>query len=56
MEGVNFQDPVLLDPLSGEIFEVKIDNKDGTSSIENIVLADYPMIVVEKRTVEYREH
>jgi hypothetical protein len=55
MEGLNFIDPVLLDPLSGEIFEVEIEKKDGVSIIENIVLADYPMIVVEKRTVEYNE-
>jgi len=52
IEGIKFIDPVLLDPLTGEVYEIKIVNEDGGCLIEEVVLADYPMIVVERKTIK----
>lgn len=53
LEGINFTDPVMLDPLSGEVFDIKISNTDKGSVFEAAVLADYPFIVVERETIDY---
>ena len=53
LEGINFKDPVMLDPLSGEVYEVKISNTDKGSVLEEVVIADYPFIVVERETIKF---
>ncbi len=54
IEGVNFADPVMLDPLSGEVYEIKVNNKDNGCVFEELVLADYPFIVVERETIKLK--
>ncbi len=53
LEGINFADPVMLDPLTGKIYEIKIANNDKGCVFESVVLADYPFIVVERETITY---
>jgi hypothetical protein len=48
----NFIDPVMLDPLTGEVYEINIVNDKKGCLIEETVLSDYPMIVVERETIE----
>jgi len=53
LEGINFKDPVMLDPLTGEVYEIEINNTDEGSVIEEVVIADYPFIIVERETIEF---
>ena len=53
LEGINFTDPVMLDPLSGEVYEIKIKNNNAGCVVEGAVLADYPFIVVERETIKF---
>ena len=52
LEGINFTDPVMLDPLTGEIYEVNVKSEGKDCVLEQVVLADYPMIVVERKTIK----
>jgi hypothetical protein len=52
IEGINFTDPVMLDPLSGKVYEVNVKNDGKDCVLEQAVLADYPMIVVERETIK----
>ena len=53
LSGINFTDPVVLDPLTGEIYEVNVANNDKGCTIKDAVLADYPFIVVERETINF---
>jgi len=53
LKGINFTDPVMLDPLTGEVYEIEIENNDNGCVFEKAVLADYPMIIVERETIEF---
>jgi len=53
LEGINFTDPVMLDPLSGEVYEIQIKNNDKGCVLDEVVLADYPFIVVERETINF---
>ncbi len=53
LEGMNFSDPVMLDPLTGEVYEIQVNNSDKGSVFEEVVMADYPMIVVERETIKF---
>jgi hypothetical protein len=52
LEGMAFTDPVMLDPLSGEVFDITIENQGEGSLFEEAMLADYPMIIVERETIK----
>lgn len=54
LNGIQFDDPVLIDPLSGEVYEISIKNNENGCVVENTVLSDYPFIVAEKSTVNIR--
>jgi hypothetical protein len=51
LSGINFTDPVMLDPLSGEVYEVVATNSGSGCIIKDCVLADYPFIIVERGTI-----
>jgi len=52
MEGVSLKDPVLIDLLSGEVYEVEDVEQNGSSVlVKNMVLADYPMVMAERSSV-----
>lgn len=53
LEGINFTDPVMLDPLTGEVYEVNVKNNEQGCVFDEMVIADYPMIVVERETIEF---
>jgi hypothetical protein len=53
MEGINFTDPVMLDPLTGKIYDISTKNNANGCLFENAVLADYPLIVVERNTINF---
>jgi hypothetical protein len=52
LEAINFDDPVILDPLTGNIFEVNVKKTQNGCLFENVVLADYPLIVIERKTID----
>ena len=52
MKGINFTDPVMLDPLTGEVYEIKVMNNELGCIFNNTFLADYPFIVVERKTIK----
>ena len=52
LPGIHFKDPVLIDPLTGAVYDVDARTTNEGCSFSDIVLADYPMIVVERSTVE----
>lgn len=55
MEGTGFKDPVLIDLLSGEIYEFhSIKKENGKMILTNLPLTDYPMILAERGTVGFR--
>jgi len=52
---VEMKDPVLIDPLSGEIFEYSsLKKENGKIILPELPLADYPMILVERETVKIK--
>ncbi len=42
----------MLDPLTGKVYEVSMKNNDTGCVFDEIVMADYPMIVVERETMK----
>jgi len=55
LEGINFSDPVMLDPLTGEVYEITIQNTDSGCVVEEVEMADYPFIVVERETIKFNK-
>jgi hypothetical protein len=53
LQGISFTDPVMLDPLTGEVYEIEIKNNEEGCMLEHAVLADYPLIVVERETINW---
>lgn len=53
LKGINFVDPVLLDPLTGEVYDIKVTNNEIGCVFESTVLADYPFIIVERETIKW---
>ena len=51
LTGINFTAPVMLDPLSGEVYEMNIVNENNSCFLKEVVLADYPFIIVERDTI-----
>ncbi len=51
LEGVQFNDPVFIDPLTGNVYEVQVKNEKNGCIVDEIVLADYPFIIVERSTI-----
>lgn len=54
IEGIHFTDPVMLEPLTGEVSNIKIENQGKGILIKEAPLADYPMIVVERETINVK--
>ena len=52
MEGVTMTDPVLVDLLSAEVYEVGDVEQNGSSILfKGMVLADYPLVLAERGTI-----
>lgn len=52
LRDVKFRDPVMLDPLTGEVYKVNIMDTEEGCVLSDFAMADYPLIVVERNTVE----
>jgi hypothetical protein len=50
--GLEFTDPVMIDPLTGKVFEVGYENP---GVFEDIELADYPLIIVERNSIGFHQ-
>jgi len=54
LEGMQFKDPVLLDLLNGKVYNVDNYNiGNGICTFNELVLADYPLVIVERNTVKF---
>ncbi|MFC2116403.1 hypothetical protein ACFLTU_07995 [Bacteroidota bacterium] len=52
LDGVAMKDPVLVDLLSGEVFDVgDFEQNDNSLLIKGMVLADYPLVLAERETI-----
>ncbi len=53
LDGIQFSNPVLIDLLSGKVYDARenVSNQNNGCSIKNIGLADYPLILVEKASL-----
>lgn len=53
LDGIHFDDPVLVDLLTGDVFEIgdKITDRNNGSVVKNISLSDYPLLIVERKTL-----
>jgi len=55
LKGILFDDPVLIDLLTGNVFEFKSFKKEeGMLICNNLPLADYPLILAERKTVNFK--
>ena len=55
LEGIQFKDPVLLDLLDGEVYELdNYSNENGNYTFNELALADYPLVIVERNTIKFR--
>ena len=55
LEGLQFKDPVLLDLLDGEVYELdNYSNENGNYTFNELALADYPLVIVERNTIKFR--
>ncbi|MEX0323264.1 MAG: hypothetical protein AB3N63_13975 [Puniceicoccaceae bacterium] len=54
LDDVQFDDPVMMDPLTGEVYDVSVQSTEDGCVLRNIVMADYPFILVERSTVEMK--
>jgi len=54
IKNLNFTDPVLVDLLSGKVYDVgdNFKNENKGCVIQNMGLADYPLLLVEKATLK----
>ena len=48
IKNVSIQDPVVVDLLTGQVYESEISRKKGMLMIKGIPLADYPIAIVSR--------
>ena len=54
LSSIQFNEPVMIDPLSGNVYEVSANSMGEGCQISNAPLADYPLIIAERSTVALR--
>jgi hypothetical protein len=55
LEGIQFKDPVMLDLLEGKVYEVNdFINENGNCTFNNLALADYPLLIVERKSINIK--
>jgi len=55
LEGVQMKDPVLIDLLDGAVYDLEnFSHANGTFSVSQLFLADYPLIIAERTTVNFK--
>lgn len=54
VENTNFNDPVLLNPLDGSVYEIEdYQQQFGKASFTTLPLGDFPMLIMEKKEVNF---
>jgi hypothetical protein len=51
---VTFQNPVVINLLTGEVVKAKVRNENGTRQLVELPLADYPYVITERAHVKIR--
>ncbi|MCX6326833.1 MAG: hypothetical protein NT144_09355 [Bacteroidia bacterium] len=52
--GIEMKDPVIIDLLTGDVFEPEsVKSENGEIMLNNLPLADYPMALVERNTINF---
>ncbi len=55
LEGIQFKDPVLLDLLDGQVYELdNYSNENGNCVFNKLAMADYPLLIVERNTIKFK--
>lgn len=55
LEGMQFKNPVLLDLLDGQVYELaNFSHENGNSIFNKLPLADYPLLIVERETINFK--
>jgi len=49
---ITFKEPVLISPMSGEVFKVGMDTEENDLIFRGLPLADYPFIIVERDEID----
>jgi hypothetical protein len=56
VSGATYKDPVLVDILEGDVFDVEMTvESDGMTVFRNVPLADYPLAIVERGEIEFEK-
>jgi hypothetical protein len=51
LAGMDFSDPVLVDLLTGRVYDMEVEQAGRGCVFKDLVLADYPFMVVERSTI-----
>lgn len=51
INGIHFEEPLMVDPLTGNVFAIKVSKTSDGCQVNNAPLADYPFLIVEKSTI-----
>jgi len=55
VNGASYDDPVLLDLLTGEVFAMEdVSREDNSVKFNNVPLGDYPIAIVERDEIEFQ--
>jgi len=53
VNNIQFEDPVLIDCLDGAVYDlIDFSNEDKTVKFDNLPLADYPFIIIERKEIK----
>jgi hypothetical protein len=55
LEGIEFKDPVLIDLLDGQVYELEnFGSENGRFVFDKLAMADYPFSIVERHTIKLK--
>lgn len=57
MKDISFKDPVIIDLLTGDVFDAHqyLSVQSGESQFTGIPLTDYPLVIVERNTIQFNK-
>lgn len=54
LEGIQFKDPVLVDLLDGQVYDLQDSySNNGNCVFNKLNMADYPLVIVERNTIKF---
>ncbi len=51
---ITFEEPLLINPMSGEVFKVGMDTEENDLIFRGLPLADYPFIIAERNEIDFQ--